>query len=384
MTTDFAVIGGGMMGAACARWLAEAGHSVALVAPEEPADPARHDGPFASHWDAGRITRRVAADPDWALLSARSIDRYADLEARSGLRFFHPSGAVMQGPEDGPLAAWTRGFLDVAAGVADAREIADGAALHLALPGGRATFEPGGGWLEPRRMRAAQTRLAEAAGAVRHRSPAVALEGRAVALRDGTRIEAGHVVVATGPHAGTDRLLDRRPRMTVWGRTIALARVSEREAARLADLPSAIWVPEGWDHDLYMVPAARYPDGGLWLKLGGQVDSPTIGSDAEMRAWFRGGGEAHVGARLLRELHALIPSLAVEETRIAPCAVVWTATGMPYMDRVRDGVTILAGGNGAAAKCGDELGRLGMLVATGAGLAGAGYASDFRAAWEDW
>lgn len=387
-TTDFLVIGGGMMGAACARWLAEGGHRAVLVAPPEPDDPARHSGPFASHWDAGRITRRVAATRDWATLSARSIGRYADLEARSGIRFLHPSGALMSGPRTGPLAAWTEGFERIAAATPGA-EILSGAQatarlpLHLP-PDAAASYERGAGWIEPRGIRMAQTRLAVAAGAHVETAPVVALDGTTATLADGARIAAGEVVVATGPHAGTDRLLPRRPAMTVWGRTIALARVSESEAARLADLPSTIWVPEGWDHDLYLVPPARYPDGHLWLKLGGQVDSPTIHDDAAMRAWWRGGGEARVAARLMAELRALIPGLQVEAEARAPCAVVWTATGMPYAERIGPGLTLLAGGNGAAAKCGDELGRLGAIVAQGGALAGEGYEADFAARWEDW
>lgn len=385
---DFIVIGGGMMGGPCARYLAEAGHSVALIAADEPRDRTASQGPFASHFDAARITRRVAADPDWSLASRRAIARYRDLEARSDEAIFHETGAVMAGPETGPMAGFTAGFLAVARGLDDPPPVLDAAAARartgLALPeGGRATHEATrGGWMDPRAMRAAQWRLAEAAGARRYAAPATARDGTDVILADGTRLSGGHVVVATGPHAASDGLLPARPKLTVWARTIAFARLSAAEGARLAGMPSVIWVPEGWDHDLYMLPPVRYPDGRLYLKIGGQVDSPRIRSSEEMTAWFHGDGDAEVGARLMAEMRRVLPGLAVEGETTGPCAVVWSGTGFPYIDAAGPGVTVLCGGNGAAAKCGDELGRLGALVATGAGLAGEGYAQDFRAVWE--
>ncbi|WGH79480.1 NAD(P)/FAD-dependent oxidoreductase [Jannaschia ovalis] len=384
---DFIVIGGGMMGAPCARYLAEAGHRVALVCPPEPARYADSAGPFASHWDAARITRHVASDPVWARASARSIARYSDLEARSGRRIYHETGALMAGLRDGPLADWTAGFLRVADGVEgaarlDAAEVRD--RLGIALPvGAVSSFEAtGGGWMDPRAMRAAQTELAQAAGATLIPQAATARAGGTVTLADGSRLAGGHVVVATGPHAGSDGLLPARPAMTVWARTVAFARLSEAEGARLAALPSLIWVPEGWDHDLYMLPPVRYPDGRLYLKIGGQKDGPTIGSGGAMRDWFHGTGDPQVGARLLAEMRRVLPGLDVEAERLGPCAVVWSRTGYPYIERLDEHVTVLCGGNGASAKCGDEWGRLGAVAATGGDPSGEGYPEGFAAAWD--
>ena len=386
---DAVVIGGGMMGAPCARHLAEAGHRVALVAAPEPSDRRTAAGPFASHHDAARITRRVATDPDWSLLSRRSIARYADLEARSGRAIFREVGAVMAGPAEGPMSGFAQAFRRVAEGLDAPRPALVGVegarALGLALPTGSIACHEAeaAGWIDPRAMRDAQVALAAQAGAAIISRAAVARDGGAVALDDGTRVEGEQVVVATGPHAASDGLLARRPAMRVWARTVAFAVLSEAEGARLAAMPSLIWVPEGWDHDLYLLPPVRYPDGRLRLKIGGQVDSPRIRSAAEMRAWYRGDGDADVGARLMAEMRRVLPGLAVEAVETGPCAVVWTETGYPYVARVDARATILAGGNGATAKCGDELGRLGAMVAFGATLRGEGYACDFRAVWDD-
>ena len=381
---DVVVVGGGMMGAPCARHLAEAGHAVALVAAPEPAPGS--PGPFASHHDAARIARRVAADPVWSRLSRRSIARYRDIEARTGSCIFREVGGVMSGFRDGPLGGFTRGFLDVAAALDDPPERVEGDASGWTLPGESvATWERrDAGWIDPRAMRAAQVDLAIAAGAQVFPQAARTRTGRDVTLADGMRLSGGHVVVATGPHVASDGLLPRRPAMTVWARTVAFLRLSEAEGARLWRLPSCIWVPDtSWDHELYALPPVRYPDGRPYLKVGGQRDGPVIRSGAEMAAWFAGSGDAAAGRRLLRELRRILPDVEAEAERFGPCAVVWTATGYPYVDTAGDGVTVLAGGNGAAAKCGDELGRLGAIRALDGSLGAEGYACDFRAVWEE-
>jgi sarcosine oxidase len=72
---------------------------VALIGPDEPADRWTHQGVFASHYDEGRITRILDADRIWALLAQRSIARYREIEARSGIPFYHEVGHLTVGPE---------------------------------------------------------------------------------------------------------------------------------------------------------------------------------------------------------------------------------------------------------------------------------------------
>ena len=91
---EIAVVGRGLIGSAAARHLVEAGHSVALIGPGEPEDYATSSGPFASHYDEGRITRMIDPDPAWSQLAMRSIARYADIEKRSGMSFHTGAGLV--------------------------------------------------------------------------------------------------------------------------------------------------------------------------------------------------------------------------------------------------------------------------------------------------
>lgn len=370
------------MGAPCARHLAEAGHRVALVAPPEPAPGS--DGPWGSHFDAARITRRVAADADWSLLSRRSIARYRDLEARAGHAVFAEVGGVMAGFRTGPLAGFTEGFTKVAEALDDPLKTQGDAGGWRLAEGTVSIHERRkAGWIDPRAMRAAQQALALGAGATVFRAPAVARSGRDVTLADGTVLSGGHVVVATGPNAASDGLLPARPRMTVWARTVAFLEVAEAEAARLSALPAVIWVPgPSWDHDLYALPPVRYPDGRWRLKVGGQKDGPVIESGEAMAEWFAGDGEAAVADRLLDAFRRILPPMDEQAVSRGPCAVVWTETGYPYIDDAGPGVTVLTGGNGSAAKCGDELGRLGAVIASGGTLDGEGYATSFRAVWD--
>ena len=87
---DVAVVGRGLIGASAARHLAESGIKVVLIGPDEPFDRRASSGPFCSHPDEGRITRVAGRTAIWSQLAARSIERYPDIAARSGISFHNP------------------------------------------------------------------------------------------------------------------------------------------------------------------------------------------------------------------------------------------------------------------------------------------------------
>lgn len=367
---DFCVIGRGLMGTACARWLAEAGHAVALVGPDEPEMPAQFDGPFGSFHDAARITRRVAHDRVWSDLSIASISRYRDIEARSGIGFFHETGALMAGRHTPGMTTFTKGLETCADQLGTQRlspvEVIQRFGFHL--PADSVTsYEPDrAGWLNPRRMRAAEEALAVAAGATVLAEPAVGLDGGTVTCASGATLSCGQVLCATGGYARTNDLLPARPKMKVYARTIAFAEV----AGPIPEMPPLIWVPEDVEDDLYMLPPVLYPDGKYWIKIGGEIDSPLLETDAEMTAWFQSDGRPEAEAFLLDQLRRLLPETEWLSTRRAACAVSFTETGYPYIDRLFPTLTLLTGGNGAGAKCADELGRLGAELALGRSVEG--------------
>ena len=94
---QYAIVGRGLTGAAAARHLAEQVPGVVLIGPDEPVERATHQGVFGSHYDEGRITRTIDPDENWARLANRSIARYRDIEARSGVSFFSEKGCLISG-----------------------------------------------------------------------------------------------------------------------------------------------------------------------------------------------------------------------------------------------------------------------------------------------
>lgn len=380
---DFVIIGRGLMGTACARYLAEAGCDVVLVGPDEPLEPAAHNGPFGSFHDAGRITRAIADDPVWSRLATRSIARYADLEQRASMAFYTSCGAVMAGPDTGPMAGFTQSFLDCPAKLGLKHERLAGAALAqrfacFDLPkGSLAAFDPLGGVINPRAMRRAEEGLAVQAGARVIATHVTLRDGAVLTLATGAKLIAGHLVLAMGGWAGVAPQIIARPVMQVYQRTVLLAEIPETEAARLSGMPSLIYVPQGAETDLYLLPPIRYPDGRIYLKIGGERASPEALDAASLNAWFKTKGSADAGAMLEAELRQLMPDLQIARTTTAACAVSFTATGYPYIARLDAGSTLLTGGNGAAAKCADELGRLGAIAALGGDVAAEGLGTDF-------
>jgi glycine/D-amino acid oxidase-like deaminating enzyme len=356
-----AVVGRGLIGSAAARHLARAGHEVVLVGPgEPPTDWADHKGAFASHYDEGRITRINDTRPFFTRVSAASIARYGEIEAESGIAFFTEAGALIAGrPDYMAKVASARSGVPVTFDALDAAALADRFPFFRFPPDFHGDHEPrNAGYLSPRRLVAAQTEAARRHGAqvVDETATSVA-DGRVSTASDD--IPCDQVIVATG--GWTDTLLGRAPALRIFARTVALHEIAAPGAARLASMPSLVLdSPEG----LYVLPPIRYPDGKLWLKLGGDPVDRDLHGAAEINAWFRSGGDSKAADHLTARLMELMPGLRVESRRIAPCVTSWTDNGEPEIHRLSAGLTIATGGNGAGAKCSDELGRMAAAIAT--------------------
>ena len=367
-----AVIGAGMIGAAAARHLTQDGHEVVLIGPPEPQDKSTHHGVFGSHYDEGRITRALDPWPFWSRASRASIARYRQIEADSGIRFFHETGTVMAGDEDSP---YIRRLCQVQQDQAlpcdrlQGDELARRFPFFQFDPGTLALFEgQGAGHINPRALVRAQIRIAERAGARRLPDTVLGLDETATGLRirtDQGDVLASQVLVAAGGFA--NMILPQPLPLVVYARTVVLLEIHAAETARLAAMPSLIWLePDG--NDPYLLPPIRYPDGRTYLKMGGDVVDVVLRDTQDIQDWFRGGGNAAVGRMLEAQVKARMPGLVVQSAHVQPCVTTFTPQNIPALDRLSPRLSVAVGGCGRGAKCSDELGRLGAELALGRNL----------------
>ncbi|KAA9008777.1 NAD(P)/FAD-dependent oxidoreductase [Histidinibacterium aquaticum] len=373
---DIIVIGAGMMGSAAARHLVEMGAKVALIGPDEPSEKQCHQGVFASHYDQARITRRLDEDPVWSRFADAAMRRYAEIEHRGKQAFLTPVGAMMAGPESGAgsdfIAKTKQVAKDHAIPHLELREEALAAHFpYLSFPTGvTALYElDGAGWINPRLHVRAEINIAVSGGAILHRSEAFDVmedaRGVAVKCKDGTTWSGGKVIVACGAFSIAEGLLPDPLPMKVFARTIAFLEIGPEECRRLKGMPSIVYVAPDGSCEPYILPPVCYPDGKSYLKIGGDLEDIQIETHAELREWFRGSGNRSSGDFLAKQLLRLMPGLDVRSITTGSCATSYSPTGMPFIYHQTDHIMALTAGNGAGAKCADELGRLGAYVASG-------------------
>jgi sarcosine oxidase len=373
---DVIVVGAGLMGSAAARHLALDGAKVALIGPAEPDHKSDHNGVFASHYDAARITRKLDSRQNWARFSQAAIGRYDQIEMAGGVPFFAPVGAIIAGPEQGKGSD----FIQSAQRNAQTDQIAHAAlrgdALRARFPifdfpkGILALYEEGSaGWIDPRAHVQAEIAAAQKLGVTVFRTEVAnlvetpgAVEAQCV---DGQAIMAAKAIVACGAFSKAEGLLPDPLPLRVYGRTIAFFELDKNEEARLATMPSVVYLPPDLITDPYILPPVRYPDGKTYIKIGGDPVDRELHSIAAMKDWFRGAGDPNVGDFLTDLLTGLMPSLSYRAVTTGSCATCFTPHGNPLIYQQTDRLIALTAGNGAGAKCADELGRLGALVATG-------------------
>jgi len=357
------IVGRGLIGSAAARHLSSWQDGVAVIGPDEPADRQSHDGVFASHYDEGRLTRIYDPVPEWSLTAARSIARYPEIEAESGIDFFTPSGFLgIVGAEDvttRPAAALARenGGNTTLIDAAAMRELYPFLSLPNDCAGIRETETAG--HFSPRALVRAQTVLAEKNGAEIIRSTVTAIDVKGssvdVTLADGRTFEAERVLLATGGYTTACKLLPRPVATTVYARTVLLFRMTEAAAGILAQMPTIIDNFAG----SYILPPIRYPDGHSYVKIGiGTEADAQLGSREELDAWFKSAGSERNRLEFTDVAERLLPVLKeCPERHTDTCVTTYSTSGLPYIDFVAgDRLAVAIGGNGKGAKGSDDWG----------------------------
>ena len=377
MTVDFKaiIVGRGMMGAAAARHLSGMIDGVALIGPGEPALRKCHHGVFASHYDEARITRSFDDNMVWATLAARSLDRYREIEAKSGISFFSEVGCLFAGPPARP----GEGYLGRASQVSETLDLAVETLTPAALrerfpqfslnPSFNGYFEERrAGHINPRALVRAQTKLAEQAGVTVVDATVASVRDQgtfAEVLADGKRYTAERVLVAAGAFSNFNDLLPAAVDTRAAARTTAFFELDERRIDVFSSMPSTIVFGDRDEDHVYILPPVRYPDGKTYLKLGGDLEVRSFDTLEDIGAWFRSDGDPLERDHLVSTALQLMPALAGCPMTSAPCVATFTTSAYPYVgytDSPR--IAVLTGGNFVAAKSSDELGRLGAVVMT--------------------
>ncbi|QFY60610.1 FAD-binding oxidoreductase [Rhizobium grahamii] len=379
MAVDFKVIviGRGMMGAAAARHLSGMIDGIALIGPGEPSDRKNHQGVFASHYDEACITRTFDDNMVWATLADRSLDRYADIEARSGISFFSEVGCLFAGPKPRAGEGYLGRALDVA-GVLDLDvETLDPATLRGRFPqfnidGSFHGFfqERRAGHINPRALVRAQSTLAQAGGVE-------VIDATVTGVRDvgsyvevevevgGKTYSAERILVAAGGFTNFNSLLPEPVDVRVAARTVVFFELGERELETFGSMPAAIVFGETDDDHVYILPPVPYPDGKTYLKLGGDTEAQVFETLESAGEWFRSEGNPSERDIIAATAQTLMPGLAGCPISSASCVATFTRTAYPYAGFTASSrIAVLTGGNFVAAKSSDEIGRLGAVLMT--------------------
>ncbi len=359
-----AVIGRGLIGSAAGRHLSMISDGIAVIGPNEPEDPVKHEGVFASHYDEGRMVRFVDPQISWSITAKRSIERFLQLQMDSGINFFTTSGYLgLQGPE----------FLDYLEGSEFSAKTVNANFKRINSDEIRKDYpflsiddnivglvESGlAGHISPRNMVNAQTKIARKLGAdiIEHEVGKISLNNKAVeiTLRNNEKLLAEKVLVATGAFTDACDLLPKSLNLIVYGRTVVLAEI-DKHLEEILNIMPTMYVA---DSNAYILPPIKYPDGKTYLKIGiGNKSDKILNSRSELIEWFQGKGSEQDFRDFREYISHLIPSLQdCENWHTKSCAVTQTATGLPYIDYVvEDRIAVATGGNGKAAKSADDWG----------------------------
>ena len=393
---DHIIVGKGLFGAAAARHLSSMAGNVAVIGPDEPVDPSSHEGVFASHYDQGRIQRRLSRDMVWSILAHRSYLEYEQLQAESGVRFYHPVEGVHLAPSNKEsmfvkAAAELAARLDIACTVTSGRDVVARWPM-LAFPDDCYGFieHVPAGYINPRELIRAQLAVASRHGATIVRDTVVEIRRGGdfvtVVTGGGQTYEARKVLLSMGAYARGFDVLPRRLALRVKSETTLLARLGEREAARLAGMPSVAYELDAPPIDsIYMLPPIRYPDGHFYIKMGCNTQADTYLSTAgEMNQWVRAGESDTARSAMIDALRAIIPGLDASSFQTKRCLITYTPTVWPYIDQVdEERIFVATGGNGMGAKASDAIGKLAAALMVHGQWTDALDPACFRAIYED-
>lgn len=342
-----AVIGKGLVGTATARMLVEAGQDVVLIGPDEPVgqEQKQQTQVYASHYDQARVQRLLGFDDNWTEYHLQSLAQYADLEDRSGIRFYNPVGCLYVCPD----------------GMDEYLHYAEAAAARLGVEhewfqGGASLdarfqdfsfaeesvgyYEPEGGYLNPRKLLAANYKLFLDAGGQHIAQVVNGIEpdGQAYRLQlsHGQYLIVDKVVVAAGSFANFNELTPRPLPLRVKGEVVVLAEVPEAFALAKSQMPALLYEIVRHELDgIYMLPPVQYPDGRYYAKIGMNMTEDVYFSTlAEAQYWFRQADSERLLPKLKEAFLDFYPSLPALSWHTERCIISRTPEKKPIIQNL--------------------------------------------------
>jgi sarcosine oxidase len=373
---DAIVVGGGLIGSAGAKYLAQMGLRVALIGPTE--SQAQELGKvFASHYDISRVQRVIAQDDLWTRLNVESTSAWKDLEISTGISFFQPNGCVyLNDHEDEYLKSVDKLAKKFSLNF---NQINGRAQLREKLPHvgiGDSVFgiyeDASAGLIEPRKLILAQQTAFRMFGGRKIQEVVVDLQkvdGVWTATSDsGAQYSAKKVLIAAGAFTNFFNLLPKKLKFQNKSEVVITAELSESDFEKLSGMPSVLFEIRREEFDgIYLTAPLELEDGRKILKMGlNQALDLNLDRHEEMVQWFQRESFREFGPVLERELFKLFPTIEFLKTELKPCVISRTATESPYIGEIEDGLFVAHGCNGYAAMSSDAQGRQGAkLLATG-------------------
>jgi len=373
---DAIVVGGGLIGSAGAKYLAQMGLRVALIGPTE--SQAQESGKvFASHYDISRVQRVIAQDDLWTRLNVESTSAWKDLEISTGVSFFQPNGCVyLNDHEDEYLKnvdklakKFSLNFNQI-----NGRDQLREKLSHVEI--GESVFGiyegASAGLIEPRKLILAQLTAFRTFGGREIQEIVVDLQkvdGVWTATTDsGAQYSAKKVLIAAGAFTNFSNLLPKKLKFQNKSEVVITAELSESDFEKLSGMPSVLFEIRREEFDgIYLTAPLQLEDGRKLLKMGlNQALDLNLDQQDEMVQWFQRDSFREFGPVLERELFKLFPTIEFLKTELKPCVISRTATESPYIGEVEDGLFVAHGCNGYSAMSSDAQGRQGAkLLATG-------------------
>ncbi|RDD36956.1 N-methyl-L-tryptophan oxidase [Trichoplax sp. H2] len=378
---DVAVIGAGCMGSACARHLAECykGMKVCLIGPDEPTLPRSQSGRsvFAAYYDQGRITRRLDADPVWSRIADRSISRYPHLQESTGIQYYSEVGSIIIGPKQdiiwGKIEKCAKD-LQINYNRLNNKDLKSRFPyLHLADDYIGFYEANSAGYISPRGQVKAEIKAAMDNGCQLIRDIVYQVQrsqdGKFIITTESNRvISSQKIVVATGAFTLFKDIIptDIRKKLaiTCGTQTVVKLQVSEEELKDYTGMPCILHRNSSQQNgDWYLLPPILYPNGKYYIKIGHSKDFiREINNYEHVLEWFHGTGDIEAKNTLVDIINHFLPHFKPVSIESDCCAYTLTPHNHVMIGNIAEGMVLLTGGNGHAAKSADELGRIGALT----------------------